>query len=49
MSVILSATTFRPEMFGEVIDMPLPTVYVVKTNKGVFTYHDSEIKHFFYV
>lgn len=48
MSVRTFATVTLPEMFGTIVDMPTPNLYVVMTSKGAFTFHDSEIREFFY-
>jgi hypothetical protein len=48
MSVRTFATVTLPEMFGTVVDMPTPTVYVVMTSKGAFTFHADEIREIFY-
>lgn len=48
MSVRVAQTSFRPEMFGTVVDMPTPTVYVIETKShGFVTIHDDEITEFF--
>lgn len=47
MSVRIKATTFLPEMFGTVVDMPTPKIYIVQTRNGFFTVHDSEVIEFF--
>lgn len=39
----------RPEMFGNIVDMPTPTVYVIHNpTHGFVTVHDNEIVEFFY-
>lgn len=49
MSVRIKATPFLPEMFGEIVDMPTPMVYVIHNAKnGFVTVHDVEIVEFFY-
>jgi hypothetical protein len=47
MDVIVNATPFRPEMFGEVVDMPTPQVMIVKTSQGYFTIHADEVREYF--
>lgn len=48
MSVMVKATPFRPELFGEVVDMPTKEIMIVRTSQGFFTIHDNEVKEFFY-
>ncbi len=48
MSVRTFPTIFLPEMFGIVIDMPTPDLYVVKTSKGEYSFHADEIREIFY-
>jgi hypothetical protein len=47
MSVMVKATAIRPELFGDVVDMPTKELFIVKTSQGFFTVQDSEIKEFF--
>lgn len=47
MSVRIKATAFLPEMFGLVVGMPKPDLYLVENRHGVFTIHDEEIIEFF--
>jgi hypothetical protein len=49
MRVHVKATSFLPEFFGDVVGMPTPNVYNVKTDKGVFTIHHEEIIRIYYV
>lgn len=47
MSVRVKATVLFPELFGNVVDMPTPTVYIIDTRYGFLTIHDDEIAEFF--
>ena len=48
MDVLVKATVLYPEMFGTVVDMPTPRVYVIQTRgHGYITVHDDEIAEFF--
>ena len=45
MTVSVAGTALRPAIIGEVVDMPTPTVYLVRDDRTaqVFTVHDNEI------
>lgn len=49
MAVLAKATAMRGVIIGDVIDMPTPTVYIVRTAHGTFYVHDDEVSEFFYV